>query len=575
MTDSELIRLVQCQDENAFTELISRFSPRIYNIVAHNSRQKRDAEEILMDVWLAVWQNIIGLRNIDSFGAWLYRIAHTACIRYYSSKSHQHNEITISYEDLSNEIDKESEQRFQSVKLRADAREAVHQLPQKVRSIAQKYYLDLLSVKEIASEINIPIGTVKSKLSETRKLLQKEFGIMPDRGQTMTQKNEKPEFDKTVCKIIGVGGAGCSTLKQLSHINTSGIELYAIDTDRNMLNECDELIRIQIGEKVTLGQGTDGSIELGRRAAAESIDRLQVVVSDADMIFIIAGMGGGTATAVVPVIASIARSKRIMTVCVTSRPLDAEGVNRTDIANIGLDELKDNKDSAVDAIILVPNQELLYVDSPIDSISDMIVHNSQILTHSVKSISDVLTNPGEIGVDIDDIRTLFSNQGTMVMGFGKAKGENRACIAAQNALESSLIQQDTVTTDPSMLVSISSPPDFTMHELDNAMCVITEKYMDAQPIFGMVYNDELEETGEVIVTVITSGSESHSPSTPSEPSGKRNTSTQERVYLSSTDPASTATDCHNIYNIMACMDQIPEKAKTSIANIVSIENLSN
>ena len=195
LMDADLIRLVQCQDENAFTELVSRFSPRIWDTVVQNSRQIRDAEEILMDIWLAVWQNIIGLRKVDSFGAWLRKIARTACNRYYASKRHQHDEIIMSYEDLAAQIDRESEQRFHSAKLRSDAREAVHQLPQKVRPIAQMYYLDLSSVKEIADEFNLPIGTVKSKLSETRKLLQKEFEIEPKRSKSMIQKSEKPESE--------------------------------------------------------------------------------------------------------------------------------------------------------------------------------------------------------------------------------------------------------------------------------------------------------------------------------------------------------------------------------------------
>lgn len=574
LMDADLIRLVQCQDENAFTELVSRFSPQIWNIVVQNSRQTRDAEEILMDIWLAVWQNIIGLRKIESFGAWLHKIARTACNRYYASKRNQHDEIIMNYEDLAAQIDRESEQRFQSAKLRADAREAVHQLPQKVRPIAQMYYLDLSSVKEIADEFNLPIGTVKSKLSETRKLLQKEFEIEPKRSESVTQK---PETKKTICKIIGVGGAGCSAVKQLINDKANDIEFYAIDTDTETLNACDELIRIQIGEKATLGQGTDGSLELGRRAAAENIDQLQSVVSDADMIFIIAGMGGGTGTAVAPVIASIARSKKILTVCLATRPFFEEGLRRIEVAKHGLYELSDEPDSAADAIILVPNPDILNGDSLIDSFSEMIQYSEHILIHSVKSILDIFTTifttAGEINVDFDDIQTLFRNQGSMVMGFGKATGENRGKIAAQNAIESSLFEEESVTKEPSVLVNISSPPNFTMHELDQAMCVIVEKYQDASPIFGLVYDDKLEQNDEVIVTVIASGSESRGPSTPSPIIIERNASAEEEVSSSTTDPNSANFNSHNIHSIMFCTDQIPDKVKTTIDNIASIEIL--
>ena len=269
LTDAELIRFVQCQDERAFAELVSRHSPRIMNIVVQNSRQTRDAEEILMDIWLAVWQNINSLRKVESFGAWLLKIAHTACNRYYASKSHQPNEVIMSYEDLAEQINRESEQRFLNGKLREEAREAVNHLPQKVRSIAKMYYIDLLSVKEIANEFNLPIGTVKSKLSETRKLLQKEFEITPNEEKSMTQRHDEFKTVKPICKIIGIGGAGCSAVIQLIdrnldnielHVdkridkNLNDIELYAVDTDIASLKTCPEITSIQIGERVTQGR---------------------------------------------------------------------------------------------------------------------------------------------------------------------------------------------------------------------------------------------------------------------------------------------------------------------------------
>ena len=189
------------------------------------------------------------------------------------------------------------------------------------------------------------------------------------------------------------------------------------------------------------------------------------------------------------------------------------------------------------------------------------------------SILDILPTAGEINIDFDDIRTLFRNQGKMVMGFGKATGENRAKIAAQNAIDSSLFQEERVTKEPSVLVNISSPPNFTMHELDQAMCVIVEKYQDASPIFGLVYDDKLEKNGEVIVTVIASGSESRGPSTPSPIIIERNASTEEEVSSSTTDPNSANFNSHNIHSIMLCTDQIPDKVKTTIDNIASIEIL--
>lgn len=354
LTESELIRLVQCRDEAAFTELISQYSPRIWNIVLDKSRQKRDAEEILMDIWLAVWQNIIGLRKVESFGAWLRKIANNACNRYYASKENKYAEIILSYEDLADQIDRESEQLFQSGKLQEEAREAVNHLPQKVRSIAQMYYLDLSSVKEIANEFNLPIGTVKSKLSETRKLLQKEFEIKPKEEESMTQRHAESKTVKTICKIIGVGGEGCSAVKQLVnrnlndielHVdedidrNTDDIELYAVDMDIESLKTCNEITRIQIGEKRIQGKGTDGILDLGRRATAESIDRLHALVADVDTVITITALGEGTGTFIEPIIESITRSKKTMNICFATQPLDEAGQYRIDLVKQGIFEL--------------------------------------------------------------------------------------------------------------------------------------------------------------------------------------------------------------------------------------------
>ena len=235
LTEAELIRLVQCRDETAFTELISRYSSRIWNIVINKSRQKRDAEEILMDIWLAVWKNIISLRKVESFGAWIRKIANNACNRYYASKNNRHTEIILSDEDLSAQIDRDAEQRFQEAKLRADAREAVHQLPNKVRSIAEMYYLDLLSIKDIAEEYNLPIGTVKSKLSEVRQLLRKEFEIEPTKENTMSTDYVNSEEIRTKVKIVGIGGAGCNAVNQLFRNDVTDIEFCVIDTDAKTL----------------------------------------------------------------------------------------------------------------------------------------------------------------------------------------------------------------------------------------------------------------------------------------------------------------------------------------------------
>lgn len=570
LTDAELVRLVQCQDDGAFTELISRYSPKIWSIVLDNSRETRDAEEILMDIWLAVWQNIIGLRNIGSFGAWLRKIAKNACNRYYASKTNQHTEIIMDYEDLTIQIDRESEQRFHDAKLRTAAREAVHQLPNKVRSIAEMYYLDLFSVNDLAKEFNLPVGTVKSKLSEVRQLLRKEFEIEPTKEDTMTTKHQDSKNEKTICKVIGVGGAGCSAVKQLIKNKSNDIEFYAVDTDRESLNTCDELTQIQIGKNITLGQGTDGSIELGRRAAADSMDQLRTLVTDTEMIFIITGMGGGTGTAVAPVIASMARAQKTVTVCIATRPFDIEGKNREDIADQGVSELKNDPDSCADAIIMVPNGQMLESQKLNLKISELFQQSNEILVHGVNIILDILVETGEINVGLDDLQDMFSDQGTMLMGIGKAKGENRATIAVRNALNSLIIQEDNIGSDPAMLVNIYSPPNFTMHELDQTMRVIVEQCQEAEPIFGLVYKNELEKNDEVIVTIISGCGDKQKPSTPSIPTREEGKTPKQDAETPSSDLDTVASQSRNFFNMLIDDQQVPESVQVAIDNSVSV-----
>ncbi len=189
LTDEKLIRLVQNRDEAAFAELMSRYSPRIWRVVIANSRQRRDAEEILMDTWMAVWENINGLRKIDSFSGWLRRIAYNACNRYYASNHQAQRETAESTPELVAHIDQNAASRFREAQLNADVREAVRHLPERIRRVAVLYYLGSWRIKEIAKELDLPIGTVKTKLRETRELLRREFAVETEGGGIMSQKS--------------------------------------------------------------------------------------------------------------------------------------------------------------------------------------------------------------------------------------------------------------------------------------------------------------------------------------------------------------------------------------------------
>ena len=224
LKDEELIQLVQVGDEPAFTALMSRYSPRVWKVVVANSRQRRDAEEILMDIWRAVWENISGLRNVESFGAWLQRIAYNACTRYYASVHHSRSEIPQSYADLTDHIDQDAGARFRETELCNDLREAVFHLPDKVRNVAILYYLELWSIKEIHGELGLAIGTIKTQLRRTRELLRKEFGVEFIREGIMSAKQEGSKHIQPRIKVIGVGGAGGNAVKRMIETGLTDIE---------------------------------------------------------------------------------------------------------------------------------------------------------------------------------------------------------------------------------------------------------------------------------------------------------------------------------------------------------------
>ena len=264
LKDEELIQLVQVGDESAFTALMSRYSPRVWKVVVANSRQRRDAEEILMDIWRAVWENISGLRNIESFGAWLQRIAYNACTRYYASVHHSRTDIPQSSADLTDHIDQDAVARFREAELCNDLREAVFHLPDKVRNVAILYYLELWSIKEIHGELGLAIGTIKTQLRRTRELLRKEFGVEFIREGIMSAKREGTKHTGTRIKVIGVGGAGGNAVKRMIETGLTDIEFYVVNVDQQALEKCKEAIPVLIGVKTTPGY-CGANPEVGKR----------------------------------------------------------------------------------------------------------------------------------------------------------------------------------------------------------------------------------------------------------------------------------------------------------------------
>ena len=355
LKDEELIQLVQTGDESAFTELMSRYSPRVWKVIIANSRQRRDAEEILMDVWKSVWENISGLRNVESFGGWLHRIAYNACKRYYTSPHHSTDEMPYSYADLTDHIDQDAVARFRDIELREAVREAVHHLPYKMRSVAVLYYLESWSVKEIHAELGLAIGTIKTKLRQTRERLREEFGVEPERGGTMSSKQEKSKHIQPRIKVIGVGGAGSNAVKRMIEDGLTDIEFYVVNTDQQALNNSKNATPVQIGANTTQGLGCGANPEIGKRSAEEDREKLRTIVADTDLVFVIAGMGGGTGAGASPLIASLAREQGALSVGIVSRPFRFEGERRAEQAEYGLQELREKADS----VVVVSNQQLL------------------------------------------------------------------------------------------------------------------------------------------------------------------------------------------------------------------------
>lgn len=314
---------------------------------------------------------------------------------------------------------------------------------------------------------------------------------------------EQEEFENASAKIkvIGVGGAGGNAVRRMIEAGLTGIEFYAVNTDQQALSTCHGATQVQIGMSTTKGLGAGANPEIGKEAAEEDRECLQEIVDSANMVFVAAGMGGGTGTGAAPIVATLAKEKGALTIGVVTRPFNFEGRHRAEKAESGLQDLR----TSADSVIVVPNQRLIDTIDRKLPIPDAFKIGDEILLHGVQSISDIITEAGEINVDFADVETVMRDAGTALMGMGRATGDNRAHAAAAAAISSPLLEETSIAGAVGMIVNITSPPDFTMHELDEAMKVIVDASEDAQPIFGLVYKDELELNDEVLVTVIATG----------------------------------------------------------------------
>lgn len=311
----------------------------------------------------------------------------------------------------------------------------------------------------------------------------------------------KPEINRFAkIKVIGIGGAGCNALNSMiSQQQIQGVEFVAVNTDAQALLTCKAPTKVQIGDQLTKGLGSGAQPEIGRQAAEESIDKLQEMVEGADMIFITAGMGGGTGTGASPIVAEIARDSGALTVAVVTKPFNFEGAKRKVSAEDGIENLKDK----VDTMIVIPNQRLLDVVDKKVSLLEAFKVADNVLGQGVQGISDIIVLPGLINVDFADVRTIMNNAGSALMGIGFGNGENRAAAAARAAVASPLLEI-SIDGAKGVLFNVTGGNDLSMFEVDEAAKIISAAAdPDANIIFGATIDETLND--QVKITVIATG----------------------------------------------------------------------
>lgn len=312
------------------------------------------------------------------------------------------------------------------------------------------------------------------------------------------------EFDTSVdamavIKVIGVGGGGNNAVNRMIEAGVQGVEFIAVNTDAQALNLSKAEIRLQIGGKLTRGLGAGANPEVGKKAAEESKEQIEEALRGADMVFVTAGMGGGTGTGAAPVIAAIAKELGALTVGVVTRPFTFEGRKRSTQAIGGIGQMKES----VDTLIVIPNDRLLEIVDKNTPMLEAFREADNVLRQGVQGISDLIAVPGLINLDFADVKTIMSNKGSALMGIGVSSGENRASEAAKKAVSSPLLEV-SVDGAKGVLMNITGGSNLSLYEVQEAADIVASASdEDVNMIFGSVINDNLKD--EIIVTVIATG----------------------------------------------------------------------
>lgn len=315
----------------------------------------------------------------------------------------------------------------------------------------------------------------------------------------MFELEENANFGANI-KVMGIGGGGSNAVHTMIEGGLSGVQFIVANTDRQALQANRAEVKIQLGRELTKGLGAGANPEIGKRAAIESYNDIVQALEGSDMVFVTAGMGGGTGTGGAPVVAKIAKELGALTIGVVTRPFIFEGKKRKRHADYGIQELKDN----VDTLIVIPNQKLLSVSSEKTPLLETFKKADQVLLHAVKGISDLINIRGLINLDFADIRTVMAAKGMAIMGSGMASGENRAVEAATQAISSPLLENISIDGATGIIINVTGGPNLTLWEVNEASTLITEAaHEDAEIIFGAVIDEAMGDN--VSVTVIATG----------------------------------------------------------------------
>ena len=343
---------------------------------------------------------------------------------------------------------------------------------------------------------------------ELRRMTQELLARSSGGEARQREESAMADLDRTIegnarIRVVGVGGGGSNAVNRMMRGNLKGVEFIALNTDHQALMQSTAQRKVRIGAKVTRGLGAGGDPQKGREAAEESRDELVRALSDSDMVFVTAGMGGGTGTGAAPVVAEIAREGGALTIGVVTKPFRFEGLRRQRIAEEGIAALQQQ----VDTLITIPNERLMQVVDKKTTITEAFKVADDVLRQGVQGISDLIVYPGLINLDFADVKAVMQGQGAALMGIGFGTGDTRAADAARDAVASPLLEQ-TISGAKGILLNVTGGKDLTLYEVNEAAQLVAESAdKDAQIIFGTVIDETIKD--EVKITVIATGFTGH------------------------------------------------------------------